>query len=395
VGTSAVGLRALVAAGALVLVASLAGCAGAAAAPAAPVHSGQLAIVVGAHANAPTGPLTGKGAWARDVAAAQGSDFQLVVGDGAPYVAADEALTVDAADEAARQAQREANRETIDAAVEEATARTPESDLLAALTLAAQHPVSAPGLRVVLVRDSGLSTTGVLDFRQPGLLDADPEEVADSLADVGQLPALSGVQVVFQGVGETLPSQPDLDPVRKVQLEAIWDAVLRRAGAVDVVFESPTDQRPPSGELPPVSPVELSAPLRCEDGVLTVSGGGMAYRPATSELLDPQAAEDLLRPVAERITSEGLIAEVFGHYAAVGEENRRRELTEERAQAVANVLIDLGVPVSQLRVQGFGSDFPGYVPDRDPAGRLVPATAALNRTVVLEFSRNGSDVGCG
>jgi len=328
------------------------------------------------------------------VAAAQGSDFQLVVGDGAPYVAADERLTVDAADDAGRQGQREANRETIDAAVQEASARTPESDLLAALTLAAQHPVSAPGLRVMVVRDSGLSTTGVLDFRQPGLLDADPEEVADSLADVGQLPALAGVQVVFQGVGETLPAQEDLDPVRKVQLESIWGAVLRRAGAVDVQFESPTDQHPPSGDLPPVTPVALSAPLRCSDGTLTISGGGMAYRPATSELLDPDAAEDLMRPVAERIISQGLVAEVFGRYAAVGDENRRRELTEERAQAVANVLIDLGVPVSQLRVLGLGSDFPGYVPDRDAAGRLIPATAALNRTVEIQFSRNGSAAGC-
>src|SRR4051794_11296478 len=177
--------------------ASLAGCAGAAGAEPAPttaIHSGSLAIVVGAHGSAPTGPLTGKGAWARDVAAAQGSDFQLVVGDGAPYVAADESLTVDAADDAARQAQREANRETIDSAVQGATARTSESDLLAALTQAAGHPVSAPGLRLLVIRDSGLSTTGVLDFRQPGLLDADPEEIADSLADVGQLPALAGVQ---------------------------------------------------------------------------------------------------------------------------------------------------------------------------------------------------------
>src|SRR4051794_19300437 len=78
-----------------------------------------------------------------------------------------------------------------------------------------------PGVRTVVVVDPGLSTTGALDFTQPGMLDADPHYVADSLGDLHQLPGLSGVSVVFQGLGETTGPQPALDPSHRAHLTAI------------------------------------------------------------------------------------------------------------------------------------------------------------------------------
>jgi hypothetical protein len=112
----------------------------------------------------------------------------------------------------------------------------------------------------------------------------------------------------------------------------------------------------------------------------------VGFRPGGALLLDPKRIAEVLRPYAEQMKSRGtLIAEVFGRYSE-GEPAAVLLLTEQRGQEVANVLIDLGVPIPQLRVKGFGSDFPGYVPDRDATGHLVPATAALNRTVILEFT---------
>jgi outer membrane protein OmpA-like peptidoglycan-associated protein len=83
-----------------------------------------------------------------------------------------------------------------------------------------------------------------------------------------------------------------------------------------------------------------------------------------------------------------VVAEVFGRYADVGDPEQRQTLTEFQAQEIANVLIALGVPVPQLRVKGFGSAFSEFVPDRDAAGHLDPAAAALNRTVIIEFTEN-------
>jgi len=352
-----------------------------------PEPRGALGVVVGAHSNMPQPTLEGIAASARDLAVAQQSQLSVVVADGAPFTLVEpERLLVDAEEPAGRAEQREANRRRIDEAVATARARTPETDLLSALILAGRTMADQPGPRTVVVVDSGLSTSGPMDFRQPGMFDADPQEVVDTLADFGQLPDLKGSSVVFQGLGDTAPPQQPLDAARRTQLVELWTAVAEKAGAVVVDIEvSPLSGTPDAG-LPSVRPVAVDPGFSCTPRRLTLSGGGVGFRPGGALLLDPERIAEVLRPYAEQMKSRGtLIAEVFGRYSE-GEPAAVLLLTEQRGQEVANVLIDLGVPIPQLRVKGFGSDFPGYVPDRDATGHLVPATAALNRTVILEFT---------
>ena len=350
--------------------------------------SGSFVVVVGGHAGMPPATLDGAAAAARDVAVAQQSDFAVVVADGAPHLLGKaRPLTADATAEADRAEQRETNRRRVDDAVATARATTPETDLIGALALAGRSVADRPGLRTLVVLDSGLSTTGALDFGRPGMLDAHPTEVADTLADFGQLPDLRGFEVVFQGLGDTAPPQQPLDVARRTQLVALWTAVVQRAGAVTVDVEvSPLVGTPPPG-LPPVRPLAVDPGYTCASRRLTLSGGALGFRPGKAVLLDSHRVEEVLRPYAEQmIGSRTLVAEVFGRYADVGDPAQRQTLTEFQAQEVANVLIALGVPIPQLRVKGFGSTFPGFVPDRDAAGHLDPAAAALNRTVIIEFT---------
>ena len=79
-----------------------------------------------------------------------------------------------------------------------------------------------------------------------------------------------------------------------------------------------------------------------------------------------------------------VVAEVFGRYADVGDPKQRQTLTEFQAQEVADVLIAFGVPIPQLRVKGFGSTFPEFVPDRTRPVTSTQANAALNRNVIIE-----------
>jgi hypothetical protein len=150
-------------AAAIVLSAGTAACGGNAEGTTSP--SGALAIVVGAHANAPAPRLTGGAAAALDMAVTQQSQVSLVVADGAPF---QEGQT--------RQlgGQDGATRQRVSEAVSAAVPRSPETDLLAALQLAGQLVAGQPGVRTVVVVDPGLSTTGALDFTQPGMLDAAP-----------------------------------------------------------------------------------------------------------------------------------------------------------------------------------------------------------------------------
>ena len=139
--------------------AGLAACGGGASASVDP--SGALAVVVGAHSNMPPRVLSGRSGSALDTAVVQRSQFSLIVADGAPFQeGATVALT------------QESGRQSVDEAVEGARARSPESDLLGAIRLAAQELGRHSGLRTLVVVDSGLSTTGLVSFTTPGLLDA-------------------------------------------------------------------------------------------------------------------------------------------------------------------------------------------------------------------------------
>src|SRR5947209_17878216 len=102
----------------------------------------------------------------------------------------------------------------------------------------------------------------------------------------------------------------------------------------------------------------------------------------SAEFLDPAAAEKVLAPIADQVAADSLTVTLTGTTADYGIEKGQKKLSKERAQAVADELVQHGVaPAQLLGVQGLGSDFPGYVDDRDDNGVLIPAAAAQNRKV--------------
>jgi outer membrane protein OmpA-like peptidoglycan-associated protein len=378
--------RSTVAAAALAVTATMAGCGGDDAAQ----PTGSLAIVVGARSNMPTPVLEGKAAEARDAAVAQQSYLSVWVADGAPTQAAKGRLVVDAHNDVARDQQREANRQRVDQVIADARASAPESDLLQALTDAERSIDSQPAEHTIVVLDSGLSTTGALDFTQPGMLDADPQELATSLKAAGELPDLDGVRVVFQGLGDTAAPQPKLGNARRQHLIDIWTAVVAAAGAGDVEIEQAPLQGDSAEGLPTVSPVAIDAGVSCGAGTVTLTGGDVAFQADSAVFLDPDAARTTLQPIAEQMQAARLTATLTGTTANVGDKAGQSRLSQQRAQAVADLLVDLGVPRASLVVIGLGSDFPGYVQDHDAAGNLLPGPAAANRKVEIRMTGGGA-----
>jgi outer membrane protein OmpA-like peptidoglycan-associated protein len=171
-------------------------------------------------------------------------------------------------------------------------------------------------------------------------------------------------------------------------LAAIWTAIAQRAGATSVHVDETTAPAAagPDASLPPVTPIEPGIGYSCAGTTMTLVGGPFAYRPDSDQFVDPNAALQVLIPIATQLRANGISATMFGTTATVGEVADRVRFSDERAQAVADMLIDLDVPVPQLHVEGLGSDFPGFAADRDETGRLLPAAAALNRTVRIEFT---------
>ena len=385
-------LRGLLAAAASVALAtSLAGCA--ANGPSRP--TGGLAIVLGGHGNMPPAGLHGVAAQVLDNAVESQALVSLVVADGAPHALETRQLRTTGEDDDARLASEAANRRTLGEDITSARARTPETNLLSALGLAAQEIASAPGRHTIVVVDSGLSTAGAVNFLQDGLFDADPGDLVTSLRSAGALPELDGVHVVFQGLGDTAPPQPELGAVARTQLVELWTSIGLAAGAVDVNVEPAGPRRAQDPDLPPVSVVGPAAGITCTANTVVLDGGDVAFRADSAVFRDATVATTTLRPIAERMRGPGVTGTLTGTTADVGDDEGQRHLSRQRAQAVADLLGSLGVPVENMTVVGLGSDFPGYVDDHDENGELSPAAAALNRKVVIELSGGGTTLACG
>jgi outer membrane protein OmpA-like peptidoglycan-associated protein len=359
-----------------------------------PDPSGGLAIVVGAHSNMPQPSLDGEASDVLDTAVDAQSYLAVLVADGDPFVSTKGSLVITGKNGPAQDASKVRNREMVSQALAAAEAKTPETDLLAALDQGARSIADADGAHTVVVVDSGLSTVAPLDFTQPGMLDADPAELVASLQAAGELPDLSGDDVVFQGLGDTADPQPDLSRGQRQNLIEIWTAIANAAGASIVDVE----QAPLTGDsadgLPDVTPVPLPPVMTCTAGTVTLAGGDVAFQPDSAVFLDRSAASDVVRPIAQQLIDGGITATVTGMTARVGDTDGQRQLSEQRAQAVADLLIGLGVPADRLAVIGLGSDFPGYVQDHDAAGNLVPAAAVANRKVEISFASVTAELAC-
>lgn len=345
---------------------------------------GALAVVVGAHSNMVAPSLIDAVRTEIDTASGLGSPATVIVPDGTPTAAA----TLELATPNDNPLYRQDKITQLNDLIDTTRADTAEVDLLAALALAARAVADAAGPRTVIVIDSGLQTTGALRFQDQdaALLDANPSEVVDLLRRTRQLPDLTGIRVVFTGLGDTAPPQQTLpQPARAVLLE-LWTAIVTAAGGSAEIVQAPLPSTRTLDGLPPVSvvPVVLRSigPL---PSVTVLHDGTVGFLPDQATFRDPAAARTVLADYAREITG-GRSAVLTGTTSSAGEEAGRLTLSQDRADAVRELLVSLGAPADRIRTRGMGSDFPGYVPDRDSQGNLDPLAAAQNRQVIIELT---------
>jgi outer membrane protein OmpA-like peptidoglycan-associated protein len=327
--------------------------------------------------------LDGKASDALEDAVDAGAVASVIVADGEPESEGSIELVVTGANPVAEQKSRKQNLDKIVNAFREVRAGDEESDLLTALSQAERTVREVDGTHAIVAVDSGLSTTGPLDFTVPGMLDAAPAEVVTTLRAARTLPDLAGITVTLQGLGDTADPQQRLTIAQRDNLIAIWEAVLEASQAERIVIEAKPLIGTPSDGLPWVTPVELPEPVRCETDVVVLDGGDVAFEPDSAVFRDPSAARTVLEPIARQLVEGDLTALVTGMTADVGPMPGQIDLSRRRAQAVADVLVGLGVPPGALTATGVGSDFPGYVPDHGPDGELLPGPAAENRKVTI------------
>ena len=136
--------------------------------------------------------------------------------------------------------------------------------------------------------------------------------------------------------------------------------------------------------------VPADAPVRPTTRRPIVFNGQSAVRflPNSTTFVDPAAARRALAPIAGWLAaSQDRHAWLVGTTADVGTLAGQILLSRLRAQRVRGELIALGASGSQISIKGVGSRFPQFIPDRNAAGVLLAAPAALNRTVRITLRR--------
>lgn len=247
-------------------------------------------------------------------------------------------------------------------------------DLLTVIDQAVRrHPV--PGTLVVI--SSGVSTGSPVDLRLLGW-DLDAVEQAARLHREGGLPRLEGWRVQFIGLGDVAGRQPRLNPALRERLQRWWPTFCRAGGAVSCTVdpELVATAAPRSHNLVPVVP--LPTVTVAEERIVLPNALLFAYNSAVVQA----GGRSDLAAVVDRARRTGEIVQVVGHTDVItGTPAANRRLSQRRAVAVAEYLLELGLARDQLEKPiGVGSD--GASGSRE---RSDPAQVSRDRKVEITF----------
>lgn len=357
----------------------------------------HLAVIIGAHANAPRANTSLIYDAVLDACGRSGSTISLIVNDGAPYASVADIPETKAglSSEKCRSIAEERARQILELA-DQMLARTEESDLLSAAALAARHlQAEEGGRKELIILDSGLTTVLPLDFTETPLESIRTEQVLDALEGQEAIPDLEGIQrVCFYNIGDVAQPQSRITEGDRRILTEIWNGIFTRAGAAEVEFKMdlPLSSCYAKEEVPEVSvmPVlERASALIWEEADLgeldavTFGEESIAFLPDTDELVDRETAKEVLEGAARYMAGHPEFhAMLVGTTAKTGDPGSCVSLSQKRAEAVRDLLIEKGIDGRRLETAGTGYENPFYINDQKD-GVLDETSAARNRSVIL------------
>ncbi|MBJ7454204.1 MAG: hypothetical protein JHC71_19275, partial [Blastococcus sp.] len=212
---------------------ALAGCSGDGPEPACSrALTGGLTLAYGVHQNAPAAALAADPDVACLVGRAvrDGAPISVVPIDGTPQaLLRNLVVPVDDSDPDRHERDLEAGTDAVLSAIAGATADSDGSDVTAALGIISDLAAASPAAHTtVVVYDSLLPDTGLVDMTDPAWALAEPVDVADHLTATSNLPDTTGTDWVLVGAGYTAAPQEPLPDAQRRRVSEVWLEVLRR-----------------------------------------------------------------------------------------------------------------------------------------------------------------------
>jgi outer membrane protein OmpA-like peptidoglycan-associated protein len=356
-------------------------------------HPAALALVIGVHQNQPAPDIPSELGCLLTSAVENQAAVAVVTVDGSPAMTRLGRYTIDTDNDSRHHDDMTRALGSIRKAVQAAAADSNGSDLFAGIKIASDFIRAAAGSAAdgyIAVIDAGLPDTGVIDMTRPGMLAADPTEVAKSIdADLRGL-HLKGMNVTLVGIGYTSSPQVPLTAAHSDAVSTFWQDLLKAGGATVESMSSPRTGKPPTMPFT-TRPVGLRKPPQppkvrpCTTTTLVYDDASpVGFEPNSNDFRDSDAAETVIRGIARWLLGgPDRTVVITGTTARVDTEANQVRRAKERAQTFGAKLVEHGVRPAQITTRGAGSHFPGYVQDHTSDGKLDPLAAVKNRSVRL------------
>lgn len=284
----------------------------------------------------------------------------------------------------------DARRRCLDERLRQLSTRTPgtvATDVLGALSAGADQLGSGPGRRRILLATDGLANTGCTDLRSAGFDgSAEITETVRRCRDEGELPDLKGAEVSLVGIGHVAQGASPSSP-QTAWLTSLWTKLCQASGASECkVTAAARTRRADSGGAMAKGEPEVRFPAVSERpaGRITTLTlpGSVLFATDRAELTSQ--ARGTLDAAARRIEQlSPLSVAVSGHTDSRGTEQRGRELSRARAEAVRAALVQRGITVASAR--GYSDGRPRCTPEYRH-GTPDYAAMACNRRVEIAVS---------
>lgn len=379
--------------------AALSGCSG------KPTNGAQssIALVIGAHKYNPKFTVSTQLSDTIYECARTYGNVSVTVSSGEPKTVANWSMEVERKDvgEAKLKQIAKANTEAVVSQIAQIEADNPEVDTLSAIAQATNNLAETNSeVKKLIVYDSGLTTTGYMDFTKPKLILSDVNSIVRQLKDKHAIPDLTGIEVVWYGIGQVRGKQPKIDSDNLYRVKNLWQATINAGNPASLTFvDAELTSEYEDDSLPDVSLVnfpsdelELSAEEPEQKVFLQLTEEKLSFKSNTAEFADPDSASDTLDSVAKILTnSDESNVYIIGSTSTYGPHDSSITLSEQRAKKVKDELVNRGVTIQLISV-GIG-DTPCDLrtDDTDDKGNLIEEQAKQNRAVFI-ISENSNAV---
>lgn len=325
--------------------------------------------------------------------------ISVVVVDGEPEVVAADSYDIDAqykkASKEKLKTDARAKATNLIAYMESQVANDAQVDYLEGLRMAVRSLSSLEGYdsKTIVLIGTGLSTEGILNF-QNNLLSVEPNAVLDQLEDKNEIPDFTGITVVWQQMCDVASPQQELSQTQRMRMQEIWGGIVERGGGTFVYTDIMANPADTEVSYPEVDIVDLpkETPIGFDEAMFNKEDESILEEPVMlteeqvsfvsdqSIYLNEEEAVATIQPIADYlIEHKQIMILLAGTTAGDEDSDYTMTLSKERADAVRDTLIQLGVDESRIVTVGLGSSNPWHVYGAGYEGSI----ASANRTVVL------------